>query len=526
MEIEKIKASKTNSPWEWPGWLPLLFLLNLAVKSLPLLKGIMIHPDAPVYLWSAQSLAAGDINSALQAYPMLFYPFLISLVKQGLGLDWLTAGRAISLAASSLAIIPFWYLAKKFCSGWTAIFAPMFFIFLPYYNKIAFAVLRDPLYICLALWAVYLASRLMERKLKEFVLLAVLVLILPLLRVEGLVVSITIIIWGLFFVFPGCKARTKIICGTVTLVLLGSVAIALQQSAIIGEIIRFPQVKIFIERINSFPPGASYYLNIIDGLAHTHVRGFGNNFWQVIYRNWLAVFCLGMFAMFTELLGLPLIIAGAIGAWRIMKADKSGWLLISVFLTCQLLIFYKYLHTGSIEERIMLFPAFIWLLFAGAALEPLSKWLGKFKIIHWRRATIVFCLGLLLLIPLIKETIDNKYRVHVPVLRESCHWLKDNILPEDRDWLIWGNVRRIAWFLDRREAKISSSQKAKKILKFLGRDKKAKMVVYILNKRNKADIALKEKLLKSSFNVKFFPGEPKSRFFVVAAWNKATLPND
>ncbi len=146
---------------DWRGWAIVLVLINLLIKISPLLQGIMIHPDAPFYLWPAQSLADGDWQDAIRDYPMIFYPMLITLAHYLIP-DWLAAGRFISVTASVLAVVPFFALARRFSPGWPAIWVSLIFIFIPEFNTMGFAAIRDPLFICLELTCLFSTVCFME----------------------------------------------------------------------------------------------------------------------------------------------------------------------------------------------------------------------------------------------------------------------------------------------------------------------------------------------------------------------------
>ncbi len=256
---------------DWHGWLAFLFLINLFVKILPLFQGVMIHPDAPVYLWSAQSLEQGNIPGAIKAYPMLFYPFLVMCVHK-LGLDWHAAGRAISVAASCLAFFPFFSLAKRFSPGWPAIIITMVFVLMPEYNCIAFAAIRDPLYLCLSLYCVYFAVCFAERKeLKWFIGVILFSICIPFLRVEGIVVSLVILGWSCVGFIRRFDINGRMWAMAVTAGLFAVLFYIFSFSEIGRDLLRLNQVSAILQQFSTPPPSVAYYLNTLDELAHNNV---------------------------------------------------------------------------------------------------------------------------------------------------------------------------------------------------------------------------------------------------------------
>ena len=509
---------------DWSGWIVFLFLINLIIITIPLLRGIMIHPDAPVYLWSAQSLEQGNIQTAIQAYPMLFYPFLVMCVHK-LGLDWIVAGRIISVVASGLAVFPFFSLARRFSPGWPSILITTLFILLPQYNSIAFAALRDPIYICLALYCLYFAIHFVEKpELKAGISVILFSICLPLLRVEGIVVSLVILSWS-FVVLLRHLNFSRIMWVIVGIIGFSCVLFyALKESDTFWQIFRFAQIVTYIQNADSTPNSVSYYLTILGNLAHNHVfSGPGNNFWQVIQRHWPWIYSIGMFYMFEKILGWFLVILGILGLRVVIKKHKAGLLLLTVFAANQLLIGATYVLTGTMEVRIMLFPAILWLLFAGAAFHPTADYLNKKLGIHLfqQKMYLIITLTMLLTLSFTYKTVFMKYRIHIPVLREACLWVRNDLLTKEKDWSISINMRRMAWFLDRKDALQNSPMNLQQILNFLSNKQQSAIVILLMSRRQEENVSLMKNLIElESISSKVFVDPNDKKNFVIAVWQK------
>ncbi|MEW6520289.1 MAG: hypothetical protein AB1461_12835 [Thermodesulfobacteriota bacterium] len=509
---------------DWPGWLACLFLISLLVKTLPLLQGVMIHPDAPVYLWSAQALAQGDIAGATRAYPMLFYPFLVMWVHKLLGLDWLAAGRTISIAASCLALFPFFSLARRFSPGWPALIITLVFVLLPEFNSIAFAALRDPLYICVALFSLFFADCFAEQqKGTWFVAVIVSALCLPLLRVEGIVVTLVIVGWSyaVYIRRLGVAGRVATMAATAAVCTLLFALFYYSETS--RDLIRLNHSLSLLQQFNTTRPSVVFYLNTLDELARNNVpTGYGNNFWQVIERNWPWIYGIGMLRMFEGNLGWPLLLLGVLGVKDMVRARPTGWLLPAVFLANMLLILAEYLYLGSMERRIMLFPALLWLLSAGAALSVLAAYLREkcAAAAICTKPHLVMAMGLLLTIPLACKTVSMDYNINIPVIPESCRWVKEQLLADEKDWQIWINMRTMAWFLARQDARQIGSKNKQSVFKILKRSRKPAVAVLLLSRRNEKDIALmKELVATKKFSSRVFNDPEDDKNFVVAVWH-------
>lgn len=508
---------------DWPGWIAVFFLVKLIVTIVPLFRGVMIHPDAPVYLWSAQSLEEGNIQGAIEAYPMLLYPFLVMCVHK-LGFDWLMAGRLISVVASCLAVFPFYSLARRFSPGWTSLLVTTIFILLPEYNSIAFAALRDPLYICLSLYSLCFASRFIEKPvLKGFIPIILFSVCLPFLRVEGLVVSLVILVWSFIVLIRhlNFSGRVWIIVGVIAFCCV--VVSAYISSDTCRHILRLPQIVEYIQKMSSgIPTSVDFYLTKIDDLAHNHVlNGFGNNFWQVIERHWPWIYGIGMLYMFERILGWVFILMGLFGLRDSVKEHKAALLLLAVFVANQLLIVTKYVITGSMEVRIMLFPAIIWLLYSGASFKFIANFVSEKVSWHFfqKKKYVKLLLVVLFILPLSYKTVTKKYNIHIPVLQDSCLWIRDTVLPSEKDWEIMVNLRRMIWFLDKRDTQLNTQKDFSQTRNFLLREGQPTMVILLMSRRRAEDVALMQKLVEmDSIYSKVFtdPGDEKN--FVVALW--------
>ena len=484
----------------------------------------MIHPDAPVYLWSAQSLEQGNIPGAIKAYPMLFYPFLVMCVHK-LGLDWHAAGRAISVAASCLAFFPFFSLAKRFSPGWPAIIITMAFVLMPEYNCIAFAAIRDPLYLCLSLYCVYFAVCFAERKeLKWFIGVILFSICIPFLRVEGIVVSLVILGWSCVGFIRRFDINGRMWAMAVTAGLFAVLFYIFSFSEIGRDLLRLNQVSAILQQFSTPPPSVAYYLNTLDELAHNKVPdGFGNNFWQVIERNWPWIYGIGMLRMFESNLSWLLILLGVIGVRDVVRIHQTGLMLPAVFMANMLLILAKYLYSGSMEGRVMLFPAVLWLLFAGAAIFSVAAYLSeKCNVgILCKKLNVVILLGLVLILPFAYRTVFMDYNINIPVLRDGCRWVNEQILSNRKDWQVGVNIRTMIWFIEREGVRQINSKNEHEVLAFLKRGKKPVVVILLLNRRIEKDTALMNSLVADKeFSSRVFTDPEDDKNFVVAVWQK------
>lgn len=502
-----------------------LLVLNMLVKLVPVFRGIMIHPDAPVYLWSAQSLAAGDVKGAIAAYPMLFYPFLIMLVNK-MGVEWLWAGRLISLAASCLVLLPFLAIARRFVTGWPLLVGALLFIFFPELNSRGYAALRDPLYLFLSLSCLYYALRFLEDKsLPAFGGAVAVALLLPLVRVEGAFTAL--LVCGVcLVVFLRGRLRTKKALLFGLLCLVGVITVGLFFSETFRTLVRFGSFISYYERFTSGTLSVQACLQALDAVSHSLPAATnGSNFWQVIERHWPWVYFVGVLYVFVEIVGWPVLLMGSAGLLRVLRRRDTGNMLPAALFGGQLaLVVFFYLFRGYLEVRYMLLPSVLLLLFSLGSLEPVFDWIyGKVrKVFGHRKKVALVVFAALLLVPFIDDSLSKRFRFHVPLLVESALWANEEVLRSDeRQRLIVSNARRMAWFLERRDMRTWKKINEKNIDRLLSpkRDRPT-LVILLLNRRVPQDMELLENLTrKYASTSKVFVDKNGNKHAVVAVWN-------
>jgi hypothetical protein len=496
---------------------------------MPLFRGIMIHPDAPVYLWSAQALAAGNVHGATAEFPMIFYPFLIMLVHK-LGIDWLLAGRLVSVAASCFALLPFIAIAKRFSTGWPLVVVTLLFILLPEYNSIAFAVLRDPLYLSLTLCCLYYAFRFLEEKsLKAFFLAIGFSFLLPLLRIEGLVTLLIVNAWCCVLLLKSAEEWGKNIVGFLSIV-AAVVLCSLFFSNTLSSMIRLDSFTYFYGKLSSMQLSVHSCLSALDDIYQTLPAATnGSNFWQVIQRHWPWIYFVGVLYVFVKILGWPVLVVSFIGVLNIFKQkDYQKIFLLSVFFGQTLLLILFYLFKGFLEVRYMLLPAIILLFFALFSFETVFEFfyekLGRYFVVKRKYFLIVF--SCFLVLPFAYDTLFYKYRTHIPILEEACRWITSELFKDEgQKWFVNGNARRIAWFLDHQDMPQSAERIDSDHIeeKFSTSVSSPALFVLLLNKRVPQDVELVGTLSKKyPLTSKVFVESEKDKHIVIAVWNEVS----
>lgn len=185
----------------WLGhWLlevTLILLIALALRAYVVYRTPVIARDGMLYVGIARMINHGMWLDLVGDW-FLFnpYPALIALLNRW-GLDFDLAGQLISAVASSLAVVPLYLWCRNAFDHRIAQLAALTYAFHPVLLRFSGQVLREGLYWCLMLWAVYafwMAAR--NRSWWTSIAAGLLATGATLTRMEGAVVFILGALWA------------------------------------------------------------------------------------------------------------------------------------------------------------------------------------------------------------------------------------------------------------------------------------------------------------------------------------------
>ncbi len=131
-----------------------------------------ISPDGFLYIQQAKALYFGLFDQVLACYMYLApYPILVALVYPVLG-DWVVGAQWVNIFFSTLTIIPFYWLLRRFFGDMTAWITLMVFALLPEYVSLSRDVLRDPTFWFFSVSGLYLFILHMEKRSFKWLLLS------------------------------------------------------------------------------------------------------------------------------------------------------------------------------------------------------------------------------------------------------------------------------------------------------------------------------------------------------------------
>lgn len=116
----------------------------------------LINPDGFLYIQQAKALYFGLSDQLMSCYSYLSpYPMVVCMAY-GLFGDWVTAAQSVNIFFGTLALIPFYWLLRRFFENGTAILTTLAFALLPAYALVSTDALRDPMFWFFGITGLYL----------------------------------------------------------------------------------------------------------------------------------------------------------------------------------------------------------------------------------------------------------------------------------------------------------------------------------------------------------------------------------
>ena len=150
----------------------------------------VINNDGIVYVRAAEFLSSGDWQAAITVYKWPFYPWLMMLVGDNVGISYKTAGHVLNTIFFSFVVVFFIHTVRSFGGRSRLITLMALFIALahPAFNEYRAFLIRDPGYLAAYLLAVYYFARYRWQPRGRYSSAAIASLVVAsLFRIEGLV---------------------------------------------------------------------------------------------------------------------------------------------------------------------------------------------------------------------------------------------------------------------------------------------------------------------------------------------------
>ena len=433
---------------------PIIGLILLSLSAKLFLLGIdqVINPDGVSYIAAAQQLAAGNIHGSLQLYPMPAYPFLLALVHFVIP-EWVLAARSIGIMALVLASFPLYGITRILFNRQAAFWATFCLALAPEANDQALSVLRDPVFLLIALTAIwYFLKGLREQNTKSIMMALVLTIASLLFRVEGIVL---IVASAMFFTMKGIRSKDislKMFCRRCLTLWIGAfILIGIIGSMILGPKLlsqnkRIAQLATEVNKVIHFKAFENYneIYDFFKTIENEPPFSGKSKSLPGIVRHWMPlIYFIGILEYFVKQL-FPIFLIPLL--WtvfhyfyhRYQQTMVEKLYIFIIWVVYILLILYTFMVRDSMQGRFLFTPAVLLYPWVGQGMTLILDWLKSFKYSHILQIVVVF---LFLVVPCIKTiqaaiVSDNSILVVGDFISEDDQLANNKILFSDaRYWL-------------------------------------------------------------------------------------------
>lgn len=361
-----------------------LLAVSLLLKGWIWALSPVIVSDGPLYIIQANKFLVGDWSSGIGLHGITFlYSALIASLHPLIP-DLVIAARLISLFASILTLIPLYSLASGIFGRRTAFLSGLAFALTPKLNLYSASVMRDPIFIFIAVCSVYCAWKAIETyKCRYFIIFPFLSLIAFLLRLEGFLLPI--IFFCLLLALIAClKNERKLLTRGLAVFILSTLSVFLPMIALIMQnpanydrIYDFLVASKDANWINFlfYNPDLKSQLRILERSLLNGI--FDNDFAEIAREHIRLIYLIGLMSAFIKAIFPPFFIALITGFFAKPHISRSQLLLL-VFSACYLFAAYYFLtHWNFLEIRFIYLPVVLMMLWVGAGLEKILFFLKK-----------------------------------------------------------------------------------------------------------------------------------------------------
>jgi hypothetical protein len=367
---------------EWLGnakGLYALLVLSFTLKASLFFMTDTISNDGPRYINQAIKFLEGNWREAIEIDGTFLYSLLIAAFGR-MGFDLVQAGQVVSLIASVLVLIPLYLLFRGIFNDRVAFLGCLAFAISPGMNKFSVSVMRDPLFLLLFAWLVYFAWRAMEEvKFRYVVAITILILLSPLLRLEGLLIVPIILLVLLTKIIHVKRARKPLLIGTGSLVVLLSLVAIVGHSFFEFNATRQQRVRQIVSSINMLKENGlfNYHPVLLDKLEEMELSIPGgsarNDFAEISQNNIRTIYLFGVISLLAQDIWFPFFVAMLFGLRQLLVMGRLSIFLLLFILPFLVLAYSFNLNFGFLDERYLYAPAMLMFAGVGIGLERLFQ---------------------------------------------------------------------------------------------------------------------------------------------------------
>lgn len=382
----------------------------------------IINPDGFLYIQQSKALYFGLFDQVLACYKYLSpYPILIALFYRVLG-DWVTAGQWVNIIFGTLAILPLYWLLKRFFTDNIACLAVIVFALLPSCVEASTWIIRGPLFWFFSLMGLFLFVLILEKPRSSLLVLSSTCFAIGAWsRIEG---SLFIIVSAIFLLFVDRKNRLKNLIAFLLPYIFAGMAGAFASHLTDIDLMALLKPGRILTRPMEFFTHYGMLREQLKTLYDTQLVSSADYFFPRV-RNLIWWIALGTFltqAAETLLyLFLILLVIGFVSWMPRIKSDRRTTYLFVLFVLSIALLYSQIIVNWVMNSRfllIFLFPAFV---FIGAGIgQMISLLKQRFQ---FGDARIYLMVGAIFLALLLPKTIFSNYDKGKLVFREIGNFI-------------------------------------------------------------------------------------------------------
>lgn len=161
---ESITQTPDTHIWKLSRGTVAVLLLGFLTRVYLFVSNPVINPDGFLYIQQAKALYFGLFDQVLACYHYLSpYPIFIAFTYPVIG-DWVISAQWINILFGSAAIVPLYWILRRFFDDMTAWVTAMVFALIPSFVVTSRDVLRDPSFWFFAVSGLYFFILYMEKR--------------------------------------------------------------------------------------------------------------------------------------------------------------------------------------------------------------------------------------------------------------------------------------------------------------------------------------------------------------------------
>jgi 4-amino-4-deoxy-L-arabinose transferase-like glycosyltransferase len=411
-------------PWTISYGAMAVLVIGFLARVYLMIANPIVNPDGFLYIQQAKAIYLGRFDQTLSCYEYLSpYPLFIIAAYRLLG-NWVAAAQWVNILFGTAAIVPVYWLLKRFFDDRTAWLTALVFALIPAFVLVSRDMLRGPMFWFFAAVGLHLFVLNLEARRTRWLLLSnICFAVGAWCRIEG---SLFIIASAIFLLLAGGKHRFRDLT-----VFMAPCLAAAAIGGLIGHLLGIDLINLLkparlLSRPMEFFHQYHTLRDQLEGLYGWHGVDSAPFFFPRVRDLvwWIALGTLLVQLVETLLYLFFIVLAVGVVSWRRrIFGDRRVLYLGGLSLLSLALLYSQIIYNWAMTSRflaVFLLPAFI---FMGAGIERLNLLLAsRFRFGNNQRTALLCALILVSLLP---KTISANYVKEKLIFRQIAGFIAD-----------------------------------------------------------------------------------------------------